>query len=296
MLLQPILINDFRNSKGMFRQQCAKLLPSARTYQIDNIHYYVRNVLKWEPEDAMGMKGLCLKLPYSVCLFQFEEKMPLSYHLKSGNERKKHYCSVLAAYSESNNLLCAVISTTITPHKSDHEICGFVKCKVDENGILQERLSVKLYEDDTKVDLTNMVDARLISLGMRIMVPVMYAITLLTCKNVRDVEHVERKEMNTAGTKHYSNEQFRIIDVPLINRIYSGEIPLSTLGAKKGLHTVAGHFKVFTPEKPLLGKHVGRWWWDHQVRGSLANGIVQKEYRAVIPLNPKLQAALKGVV
>jgi hypothetical protein len=34
------------------------------------------------------------------------------------------------------------------------------------------------------------------------------------------------------------------------------------------IHIVRGHFKTFTPEKPLLGKYSGTWWWQPSVRGT----------------------------
>lgn len=45
-----------------------------------------------------------------------------------------------------------------------------------------------------------------------------------------------------------------------------------------GLHICHGHFKTFTSEKPLLGKHVGMYWWEQQVRGSKSAGTIIKDY------------------
>lgn len=45
------------------------------------------------------------------------------------------------------------------------------------------------------------------------------------------------------------------------------------------LHQVRGHFKTFTAEKPLLGKHVGTYWWGWNVRGDADNGIVVSDYK-----------------
>lgn len=43
-------------------------------------------------------------------------------------------------------------------------------------------------------------------------------------------------------------------------------------------HICRGHFKEYTPERPLLGKYSGRFWWGPQVRGSEKNGKIIKEY------------------
>lgn len=44
------------------------------------------------------------------------------------------------------------------------------------------------------------------------------------------------------------------------------------------LHRVRGHFKTFTAEKPLMGKHVGTYWWGWQVRGNAEKGMVVSDY------------------
>lgn len=53
--------------------------------------------------------------------------------------------------------------------------------------------------------------------------------------------------------------------------------------AKKGdalaLHKVRGHFKTFTADRPLLGRHVGTYWWGWQVRGNPERGVVISDYQ-----------------
>lgn len=50
------------------------------------------------------------------------------------------------------------------------------------------------------------------------------------------------------------------------------------------LHIARGHFKRFTPERPLFGRHAGTYWWNSQVRGDLQAGAVVKDYEI---RNPK---------
>jgi hypothetical protein len=49
-------------------------------------------------------------------------------------------------------------------------------------------------------------------------------------------------------------------------------------GDALALHLRRGHWKVFTPSAPLLGKHVGRWWWAAHLAGQ-ADRVVEKDYR-----------------
>jgi len=44
------------------------------------------------------------------------------------------------------------------------------------------------------------------------------------------------------------------------------------------IHLCRGHFKEYTPEKPLFGKFTGRYWWQPSVRGRNTDGVVMKDY------------------
>ena len=46
-------------------------------------------------------------------------------------------------------------------------------------------------------------------------------------------------------------------------------------------HFCRGHFKVYTEEKPLMGRFIGRYWFSAHLRGS-EDGFVDKDYKAVI--------------
>jgi hypothetical protein len=52
------------------------------------------------------------------------------------------------------------------------------------------------------------------------------------------------------------------------------------------LHLVRGHWKVYTPESPLLGRHVGRWWWAPHLAGQ-AEAVVEKSYEVFPPHPPQ---------
>ncbi len=57
----------------------------------------------------------------------------------------------------------------------------------------------------------------------------------------------------------------------------------SSTGLKMALHTCRAHFKTYTEERKLLGKHTGTFFWHEQVRGSLATGLVVKDYEISPP-------------
>lgn len=44
------------------------------------------------------------------------------------------------------------------------------------------------------------------------------------------------------------------------------------------IHLCRGHFKHYTEERPLMGRHIGLFWWVPQVRGQNKDGIIVKDY------------------
>ena len=44
------------------------------------------------------------------------------------------------------------------------------------------------------------------------------------------------------------------------------------------LHMCRGHFKTYTPERPLFGRYTGTYWWQEQMRGNAALGEIEKDY------------------
>jgi hypothetical protein len=45
------------------------------------------------------------------------------------------------------------------------------------------------------------------------------------------------------------------------------------------LHRVRGHTKTYTAEAPLMGRHVGTYWWGWQIRGNADNGEIISDYK-----------------
>lgn len=73
---------------------------------------------------------------------------------------------------------------------------------------------------------------------------------------------------------------YRVLEVAPIRRV----LEQSRLAHEKGtdiqlaLHRCRGHFKTYTSAAPLLGRHVGTWFWEETVRGH-GQHAVRKEYR-----------------
>jgi len=69
-------------------------------------------------------------------------------------------------------------------------------------------------------------------------------------------------------------------------RVLRVTLPSSAAGHKKTgppiahnrVHLCRGHFKEYTQENPLFGRHTGLYWWQPHVRGQNRDGVVMKDY------------------
>ena len=105
---------------------------------------------------------------------------------------------------------------------------------------------------------------------------------LLNCKNIVQVEHAHSPK-SSLNKKRIRNKKcptltYKTLHLQLPS---SKEKNLSEKKLNEGivkLHLCRGHFKEYTKEKPLFGKHTGLYWWDFHLRGQSKDGVVIKDY------------------
>lgn len=110
---------------------------------------------------------------------------------------------------------------------------------------------------------------------MRHLLPYMYAVSLLNCKNVEYREVKGRRPKNRLGKPGVRHSEI-VLPASAYSRSTPGEPGVK---GKVAFHKVRGHFATYTPEKPLFGKLVGRYWIPSHIRGDTKNGIVESAYR-----------------
>ena len=116
------------------------------------------------------------------------------------------------------------------------------------------------------------------------LMPALFAISLMHCKNVR-VEQVDpppalsRKAARRGGRPLV---RYHVLEIGPMRRILDGEGAARTNGLGHALHICRGHFKTFTEEAPLFGKHVGAYWWHDVARGSPRQGVVASDYQVTV--------------
>lgn len=108
--------------------------------------------------------------------------------------------------------------------------------------------------------------------------PTLMAHSLLTCKNVtvetqRPPSRLSRAHERRTGEPLVSFKTLRVTPMGG-NR---SDRP-SGDGFDQPLHVVRGHFKTFTPERPLFGRLTGTYWWSSALRGHAEHGVVIKDY------------------
>ncbi len=104
------------------------------------------------------------------------------------------------------------------------------------------------------------------------------ALMLLSSKNIGTEEVKPAEKLNKARAKRGKKPLYTyhtLVIKPTGKRQES--IPRHLWNNR--IHLCRGHFKRYTADAPLFGKHVGLYWWEPAVRGDKKQGIVQKDYK-----------------
>ncbi|MBO0885141.1 MAG: hypothetical protein J2P17_33385 [Mycobacterium sp.] len=109
--------------------------------------------------------------------------------------------------------------------------------------------------------------------------PALMAIGLMNCKNV-PLDNGSTRPVKGKGHKRRAIPAYRhvIVRVPRPTAKAS-----ESTGESEGFvpwHLVRGHFKTYTADAPLFGKHTGTYWWSWHAQGRPDAGEITKEYHA----------------
>lgn len=103
--------------------------------------------------------------------------------------------------------------------------------------------------------------------------------SLLNCRNVVQEEVAPPAAVQRARARRGKPPlyQYHILKVrPFApKKLRSATRPM--IGPPVAIHTVRGHFKRYTPDRPLFGRLTGVWWWQPQLAGR-AKRLVEKDY------------------
>lgn len=121
---------------------------------------------------------------------------------------------------------------------------------------------------------------RMHSVANALSMPFFFSLALLNCRNVKtvDVPPQPAPILKQRAKKGIPYIQYKTLEVTPLRTVRQGGTRKDGTPEPKALHFVRGHFKDFS-DKGLFGKYKGVYWWDSQVRGDVAKGIVDKDYR-----------------
>jgi hypothetical protein len=110
--------------------------------------------------------------------------------------------------------------------------------------------------------------------------PAAKAITMLNCSNVK-LEEAQapnsQKKQKKVSRRALPALSFSTVRLPGVSYERNGRVSGISAGDMRQ-HMVRGHQKRFTADSPLLGKHVGNYWWKPMSRGSAELGKVVTDY------------------
>lgn len=116
------------------------------------------------------------------------------------------------------------------------------------------------------------------AMSMGYIKPVLFACSLANCRNIRLVEvttpRSDRRRLRRLGAPTWVH---RTLVIDRMGR-RGGSISASGSGGGTALHEVRSHFKTFTADAPLFGKHVGTYWWSTHAAGRVEAGVVEKDF------------------
>ena len=110
---------------------------------------------------------------------------------------------------------------------------------------------------------------------------------VLNCQNIvtKDVvppEKLNRKRIRNGKLPLYTYKILEVVKGKPKSK-NAGSVPWDYQSpASVRFHLCRGHFKTFTPDKPLFGKYSGTFWWNPQSRGNKEVGEIEKDYEVKV--------------
>jgi hypothetical protein len=153
---------------------------------------------------------------------------------------------------------------------------GMLYAYLDENGKTNDASVgiVDVLGEDTDFDSRMQVRAA----NTKMSWIVLYSLSLMNCKNI------VISQTNVDRHSTHRNRTMRKGIIYKVLKVKSSSVKNHRTVLREfsldhnAIHMCRGHFKTFTTEKPLLGKHTGTYWWAPHMRGKNRNAEVKKTY------------------
>lgn len=105
-------------------------------------------------------------------------------------------------------------------------------------------------------------------------------LTFLNCRNVEYMERwpsrAERRRLKREDMLVY---KYHTLHLKSNRNVYGQMRNKLASGLPKRFHLRRGHFKTYTDDAPLMGKHTGTFYWESAAVSSKKRGIIDKDYQ-----------------
>jgi len=239
------------------------LLGNSQKFHIDNCH----EIRQSKNDNDIFIKMVeYIKLPYEVVYFDFH----MVFH---SNDFKSKFATLCMMDPNGTGVL--IIQPFYYNPERDFWILDFNRFIFDlvNPGRYKIGSFLTMYTEEEK---SNLLD----TFGYVLKV-INNSILLLNCKNIVYVEEPVSESLNKKRLRNnkcplFTHKTLRLsLLEPKSKILKPAEVQSQN---HNRIHLCRGHFKEFTQERPLFGKHVGLYFWDPQVRGQNKDGIVIKDY------------------
>ena len=148
-----------------------------------------------------------------------------------------------------------------------------------EDGTLRTRWGIVVPTPADSDPESETIKSYIHAVNSLLLAPLM-TISFAHCRNVEHTTVQPPKKLSKAHERRHGTPlvRHRVLQIGGQSRRVDAQAQSSGVGRIEALHIVKGHFKHYTEEAPLMGRHVGTYWWADHVRGDAAAGEVVKDY------------------
>jgi len=247
----------------LFNQcQCFHLGDATAIYNSHRIN--VRELeRKWPDGYYKWGEDFNRKLPYPVTWWDYwlQEDQELFFRGSLVEERKNENSIRIFSFAQEK------IWFTFFPFTEIDIASGGMKLRTIQKNQIFKRTQIKNEELLEVPEIFSVRNASVIEQALKI----------LNCKNITTIRINPNKRLNR---KRKGNNKLPLFSYYELVVKGKGKFTGKSIegDGHNRVHLCRGHFKTYTPEKPLLGKAVGMYWWQPHIRGQNRNGVVMKDY------------------
>ena len=264
-------------------------------HKLEKIHLYaIEDLVKKAPTFFFGEHSLALKptlekyngnyqklfpfkVPYNACIFEYKYKDSYEQDVAGWTQEPSTKRAILMAntpikqmfyslYYTDKTAVWNVCPVRLVSYESEGWCYGFESIFPSMDSVFGEE-NINHYIQEMKDEMN-------VAIVM---------LDILNCQNVvtKDVvppEKLNRKRIRNGKLPLYTYKILEVVKGKPKSK-NAGSVTWDYQSpASVRFHLCRGHFKTFTPDKPLFGKYSGTFWWNPQSRGNKELGEIEKDY------------------